>query len=169
VIKTIEDAAVLRVLYPTPKERVLRKVILRLDAHCTDFIRLSPFCVLSSVSRQGTPDLSPRGGPPGFVAVRDAQTLLLRDQGGNNRLDNLSNIAATSAVALLFFVPGVDETLRVYGAATILPANAFADEDGAAGSATSALQITGMKRGYAAGTLGVMDTSKPRACNCWTR
>lgn len=53
---------------------------------------------------------------------------MLPDKTGNNRLDNLSNIVANPAVALLFMVPGVDETLRVYGAAEILPGTAFDDE-----------------------------------------
>ena len=74
-------------------------------------------------------------------AVLDDRTLLLPDRPGNNRLDILSNIAANPAVALLFFVPGVDEMLRVYGAAAILPAGAFEDEVGAARPSATALKI----------------------------
>src|SRR5690349_18916363 len=96
----IESARQLRTLYPAPKERTLRKVLPRLDAHCISFIGLSPFCVLSTVDAEGYPDLSPGGGDPGFVTVLDAGTLLLQDRPGNNRLDSLSSIAERGAVAL---------------------------------------------------------------------
>jgi PPOX class probable FMN-dependent enzyme len=45
--------------------------------------------------------------------------LLIPDRPGNNRLDNFSNIIATGKVGLLFFVPGVDEMLRVNGSAAL--------------------------------------------------
>lgn len=137
----IENSTALRALYPAPKERALRKVVQRLDAHCTTFIGLSPFCVLSSVDAGGRPDLSPRGGKPGFVRVLDAQTLLLPDRPGNNRLDSLANLADNPAVALLFFIPGVDELLRVYGTAAIVPTGAFDEAAGAGRPSTTALRI----------------------------
>ncbi len=64
-------------------------------------------------------DASPRGGEPGFVKVPDAQTLLIPDSPGNNRLDTLENIIATGRIGLLFMVPGFDETLRVNGRAVL--------------------------------------------------
>ena len=64
-------------------------------------------------------DASPRGGEAGFVKVLDPQTLLIPDSPGNNRLDSLSNILATSQIGLLFFVPGIDEVVRLNGRATI--------------------------------------------------
>jgi PPOX class probable FMN-dependent enzyme len=64
-------------------------------------------------------DCSPRGGDAGFVKVLDQQTVLLPDSIGNNRLDTLTNIIATSQVGLLFFVPGIDEVVRVNGSATL--------------------------------------------------
>jgi uncharacterized protein len=125
---TIEDAGALRDCYPEPKSRALRKVVRRLDAHCARFIEFSPFCVLATASPEAQPDLSPRGGAPGFVRVLDDHTLMLPDRPGNNRLDTLSKLAANPELALLFFVPGVDETLRVYGRAAILAAGSFDDE-----------------------------------------
>jgi PPOX class probable FMN-dependent enzyme len=117
-------------------------VVPRLDAHCARFIALSPFCVLSSVDSGAFPDLSPRGGEPGFVRMLDDRTLLLPDRPGNNRLDSLSNLADHPAVALLFFVPGVDELLRVYGTATILPAGSFLDERDTGRPSATALKIS---------------------------
>ncbi len=114
-IKTVEQ---LRESYRAPSERAQRKQLGALDAHCRRFIASSPFVVLASSSETGA-DATPRGGEPGFVRVRDARTLLLPDWPGNNRLDSLTNIVKNPAVGLLFLVPGVDETLRVGGAARI--------------------------------------------------
>jgi PPOX class probable FMN-dependent enzyme len=116
----MKDPGELRTIYATPKERALGKVIGHLDRHCARFVELSPFCILGSTDVKGRPDLSPRGGGPGFVKVLDTKTLLLPDRRGNNRLDNLSNLISNPSVALLFLVPGIDETLRVYGAAEVL-------------------------------------------------
>jgi PPOX class probable FMN-dependent enzyme len=106
--------------YRTPSQRVLDKVIHRLDEHCTAFIRLAPFAVLSSASPDGRPDVSPRGGGPGFVRVLDEHRLALPDRQGNNRVDSLRNLAANPRAALMFLVPGIDETLRVYGTTTLV-------------------------------------------------
>ena len=138
----IDDRSALRELYPAPKPRALLKEVPRLDKHCLRFIALSPFCILSTVRPDAGPDLSPRGGPPGFARALDDHTLVLPDRPGNNRLDTLSNIASDPAVALLFLVPGVDETLRVYGTATIVPAGTFEDEPGAARASTTALKVS---------------------------
>jgi PPOX class probable FMN-dependent enzyme len=116
---TIDTLEALRALYPPAKERSLRKQLDALDAHCRRFVALSPFVVLASRGADGTMDASPRGGEPGFVLAPDAQTLLLPDASGNNRLDTLVNIVATGSIGLLFMVPGVDETLRVNGTARL--------------------------------------------------
>jgi uncharacterized protein len=108
------DTAVLE-RYRVPNQRVLDKVIHRIDEHCAAFVRLSPFAVLSTASPEGEPDVSPRGGDPGFVKVLDEHRLLLPDRQGNNRVDSLRNLAANPRAALMFMVPGIDETLRVYG------------------------------------------------------
>jgi PPOX class probable FMN-dependent enzyme len=111
----------LRELYPAPNERAIRKELDHLDPHCRRFIALSPFVVMASVApgEEGPLDASPRGGAPGFVRVPDATTLLIPDAPGNNRLDSLTNIAATRRVGLLFLIPGIDETLRVNGTARV--------------------------------------------------
>ena len=117
----------LRARYGTARERSVKKELTSLDAHCVRLIGLSPFLVMASSSTGGTGgagddgmlDASPRGGAPGFVKVRDAQTLLIPDASGNNRLDTFTNIIETGRVGLLFFVPGMDETLRVNGRARL--------------------------------------------------
>lgn len=70
-------------------------------------------------------DASPRGDAPGFVEVADDQTLLLPDRRGNNRIDSLRNVAQDPHVALLFLIPGCNESLRVNGEARISAAPAL--------------------------------------------
>ncbi len=94
-----------------------RKVLSRLDGHCRDFIALSPFLVLASADGAGGADASPRGDGPGFCQVLDDTTLLIPDRRGNNRVDSYLNILASPGVGLIFFVPGIAETLRVNGTA----------------------------------------------------
>ena len=109
----------LRAHYPPAQGRSLSKQLAHLDPHCIAFIGLSPFAVLATGGAGGQLDASPRGGAPGFVRVLDPHTLLLPDAKGNNRLDSFSNIAETGRAGLLFMIPGVDETLRVNGEASL--------------------------------------------------
>jgi PPOX class probable FMN-dependent enzyme len=114
----------LRAVYPDASFRSARKVIDHLDEFCRRYIELSPFCVLSTMGADGFPDLSPRGGDPGFVRVVDEHTAVLPDRPGNYRLDNLSNAVERAQIGLLFLVPGIDETLRVYGRAQVITLDA---------------------------------------------
>ena len=116
---TIENPSALRELYATPKERAVKKQIAFLDAHCRNFIALSPFLVLATSDREHNMDASPRGGERGFVKVNESGDLLIPDAPGNNRLDSFENIVATGKIGLLFLIPGVDETLRVNGTAVL--------------------------------------------------
>lgn len=124
----IQTLAQLRGLYAAPGERALRKQLAHIDPHAGRFIALSPFCVLATGGvHGGLLDASPRGGAPGFVKVADAQTLLLPDSGGNNRLDTLENLLVDSRLSLLFMVPNVEETLRVNGRARLRDEPAFTE------------------------------------------
>ena len=117
---SIGDPAALRAHYGEVMPIAARKVLPRLDQHCRAFIALSPFAVLATADGAGNVDASPRGDAPGFVGVLDDNTLLLPDRPGNNRVDSFGNILAHPGVGLLFFVPGVNETLRVNGDATVI-------------------------------------------------
>jgi len=116
----IDTQDALRALYPQPTERAVRKQLDRLDAHCQRFIALSPFVVVASIGADGGLDASPRGGEPGFVRIVDDRRVLLPDSPGNNRLDTLTNLLSCGQVGMLFMIPGVDETLRVNGAARLV-------------------------------------------------
>ena len=115
----IDSLEQLRALYPAAKDRSVKKQLSALDIHCRRFIELSPFVVLASGGPASAMDASPRGGAPGFVKLRDDKTLLIPDAPGNNRLDTLENIIGTGKLGLFFMVPGIDETLRVNGAARL--------------------------------------------------
>ena len=116
MIDTLEN---LRKTYPEPKPRALAKQLDHLDKHCRHFIGLAPFLVIATAGKDGRVDASPRGGVPGFVRVIDDNTLQLPDALGNNRLDSFTNIVQTGNIGLIFFVPGMDETLRVNGKAKL--------------------------------------------------
>ncbi len=117
---SINTQSELRTTYREPAARAQQKVLDRLDQHSRKFIALSPFCVISSFGVDGRADTSPRGDPPGFVAVLDEHTLLIPDRPGNNQVDSLQNVIENPAVGLLFMVPGMNETLRVSGTAEIV-------------------------------------------------
>ena len=106
-------------LYARPSDRVLRKEIDHVDAVGRAFIARSPFLVLATGSSQGL-DCSPKGDMPGFVRVEDdGRTLLIPDRRGNNRIDSIKNVVEDPRVALIFFVPGANETYRVNGRARV--------------------------------------------------
>ena len=109
----------LRSLYGEPSEMAVRKCIDRLDEHSRAFIALSPFVCIGTSGANGGGDVSPKGDAPGFVIVLDDNTLAIPDRPGNNRLDSASNVLANPSVGLLFMIPGIDETLRVNGAARL--------------------------------------------------
>jgi PPOX class probable FMN-dependent enzyme len=115
----IDSLEALRSVYAAPAERTLLKQIATLEQHSKRFIELAPFLVIASTNRLGIMDASPRGGDPGFVKLRDDKTILIPDSPGNNRLDTLTNILDTGQVGLIFFIPGVDETLRINGTACL--------------------------------------------------
>ena len=111
----------LRTIYPAPHGRVIEKTRPTLDVHSAKFIGLSPFCVMASSGPDGTVDASPRGGSVGFVRVASATELQMPDRPGNNRVDTFQNLLTGSGyVQLIFFVPGIDDTLRVSGTAKLI-------------------------------------------------
>lgn len=116
VLKTEED---LRTHYLVPSGGALDKQLNHIEPHCASLIARSPLVCIGTSRDGALPDVSPRGGEPGFVKVADPQTLLLPDWPGNNRLDTLTNVVASGGVGLLFFIPGFNDMLRVNGRAEV--------------------------------------------------
>src|SRR5260221_1043474 len=113
-------ASDLKTIYPDPSPRVIAKARPEIDAHAKKFIAMSPFCVLATSGSDGSVDASPRGGNPGFIRIAGPNRLLMPDRPGNNRIDSFQNIVEGSGlVQLIFFVPGIDETLRVGGKGSV--------------------------------------------------
>jgi PPOX class probable FMN-dependent enzyme len=115
---TVTSVEQLEAIYGQASGAAVVKEIDHVSAEYRTFIEASPFFVLASNGPEGV-DCSPRGDEPGFVRVADAKTLLIPDRRGNNRLDSLRNIVRDPRVSLLFLVPGVCETFRVIGRASI--------------------------------------------------
>jgi predicted pyridoxine 5'-phosphate oxidase superfamily flavin-nucleotide-binding protein len=113
----LERVADLRAHYDAAMERAVRKDIARLDEMCRRLIAASPMLFVATFCEDGRCDVSPRGGPPGFVSVLDDHHLAIPDATGNRRLDTLENVVATGRAALIFLIPGRDTTLRVNGGA----------------------------------------------------
>ncbi|MFD3265040.1 MSMEG_1061 family FMN-dependent PPOX-type flavoprotein [Phenylobacterium ferrooxidans] len=107
-------------IYRQPGKLVIDKALTTVDRHGRSFIALSPFCVVSSAGADGSIDVSPRGGEPGFVHVsEDGRTIFLPDRPGNNRLDTLRNLlAGPGRIGFMFMIPGFDDVYRVNGRAS---------------------------------------------------
>jgi PPOX class probable FMN-dependent enzyme len=115
----VEGLDELREIYGPPSDRAVKKQLSRLDKHCRAFIARSPFLVIASSDPSGRCDASPKGDAPGFVQVLDDEMLLIPDRLGNNRVDTIGNLLERPSVGLIFFVPGLNETLRINGRARI--------------------------------------------------
>lgn len=115
-LRTVADV---RAVIGEPHQSVMVKVSDALDEMAIDFIARAPFLVLATASADGASDASPKGDQPGFVLVEDRRTLLIPERKGNRMILSLQNILANPQVAVLFMVPGTDETLRVQGRASL--------------------------------------------------
>ena len=114
-VQTVEE---LRALYGEVVGPAKTKQIDRLDEHCANFISMSPFLVLATSDGERQ-DASPKGDEPGFVRISADGNLLIPDWPGNRRIDGLTNIINNPRAGVLFLIPGLRETLRVNGRASI--------------------------------------------------
>jgi uncharacterized protein len=125
--RSLTDVSQLAELYRPPHQVVLDKAIDHLDDGCRGFIAAATFVVVGAGGADGRFDVSPRGGPAGFVKVLDGSRLAIPDLNGNNRLDTLRNIIERPYAGLLFVIPGRGETLRVNGRAFVTTADDILD------------------------------------------
>jgi len=116
VISTLAELEALypEAVYPPAKFKETHHITKAYQA----LVEASPFCAMATNGPNGL-DCSPRGDPKGFVRVLDEKTVVVPDRRGNNRIDSLRNLITDPRVALLFLIPGVSETLRIMGRATI--------------------------------------------------
>ncbi|PEY34559.1 phosphohydrolase [Bacillus cereus] len=109
----------LRHILGYPSDRAVKKVIPSLDHHCRDFLSKSPFLVISTSDKFGNCDASPRGDAPGFVYVLNENQIVIPERPGNRRVDSILNILSNPKIGLIFFIPGLGESLRINGRASI--------------------------------------------------
>ncbi|MEU8715954.1 MSMEG_1061 family FMN-dependent PPOX-type flavoprotein [Streptomyces sp. NPDC048663] len=115
----VSDQETLRRVYERPSDAAVRKQMTELTDQTRRLIGLSSLVLIASADADGTCDVSPRGGPAGFVAVLDERTVAIPDATGNKRVDTLQNVVATGRAGLLFVIPGRTTTLRVNGRACV--------------------------------------------------
>jgi len=118
--RTIGSESELRELIGSPSEVVASKITDRLNDLTRQFIERSPFLCIATARPDGGLDVSPRGDPAGFVRIIDEHTLLLPDRPGNKLADTLTNLFEDDRVALLFLIPGVGDSFRVNGRASVI-------------------------------------------------
>ena len=107
-------------IYGQPHPTTRAKSLDHIDKYGRRFLALSPFCVISAAGADGTMDVSPRGGEPGFVQVEDERTVMLPDRPGNNRLDTLRNlVGGDGRIGMMFMIPGFDDIYRINGRASL--------------------------------------------------
>ena len=116
----MDEAKLREVLGGEPAPLIREKISNRLNPLTRQFVERSPFVVVASGRPDGGLDVSPRGDPAGFVRILDERTLLLPDRPGNKLADTLTNLLADDRIALLFLIPGVNDTFRVNGRARIV-------------------------------------------------
>ena len=108
----------LEALYGKPQGAAVVKEIDHINDGYRKLIEAAPFVAIATSGPEGL-DCSPKGDPAGFVHILDDKTLAIPDRPGNNRIDGFRNILRDPRIALLFLIPGVGETLRVNGRASI--------------------------------------------------
>jgi len=83
------------------------------------FIESRDFFFLSTVSAEGEPTVSYKGGPTGLVKVIDSKTVLFPSYDGNGMFKSLGNIRAAGKVGLLFIDMETPNRVRIQGNATL--------------------------------------------------
>lgn len=118
--EVIQSEEELRAMYGYPGELVSNKSITFIDQHCRDFMSKAPILFIATSDAEGNCDVSPRGDGAGFVYVHDDKHLVIPERPGNRRFDSLRNIISNPKVGLIFIIPGLEETLRINGYASII-------------------------------------------------
>ena len=101
----------------------------RLHAIDTEWLAVSPFCILATCDADGNCDGSPKGDPAGhLVHVLGDTTVAIAERPGNRRADGYANVLANPHVGIISIIPGRNETLRINGRARLLRDAPFFDE-----------------------------------------
>ncbi|MFC9479065.1 MSMEG_1061 family FMN-dependent PPOX-type flavoprotein [Streptomyces griseus] len=148
LLDAVSDQETLRRAYELPRDAAWRKQTTELTDQTRQLIGCSSLVLVASADAEGNCDVSPRGGPAGFVAVLDARTLAIPDATGNKRLDTLRNVIATGRAGLLFIVPGRTTTLRVNGRACVSTRPELLSQLTAVGKPPASALVLGIEEVY---------------------
>lgn len=141
-------AAALVGSYAAVSKGAALKDIGRIDTHMRRFIALSPICLVSTADASGKQDVTPRGDPPGSFKVLDEKTVAISDRPGNNRLDTLRNLIENPEIALIFLLPGINETVRVAGTARLSVDPALLESMAVQGKAPKCAIVVSVRQAY---------------------
>lgn len=144
----ITDPERLREVYALPGDAAVRKQMDALTPQTAALIACSSLVLVASADPEGHCDVSPRGGPAGFVSVLDSRTLAIPDATGNKRLDTLNNVVATGRAGLLFLIPGRTTTLRVNGRACVSTRPELLEQLTAVGKPPASALVVGIEEVY---------------------
>ncbi|MEU0631453.1 MSMEG_1061 family FMN-dependent PPOX-type flavoprotein [Streptomyces sp. NPDC005989] len=147
-LDAVLDQETLRQAYGLPSDAAVRKQMTELTDQTRRLIEGSSLVLVASADAQGNCDVSPRGGPAGFVSVLDSRTVAIPDATGNKRLDTLQNVIATGRAGLLFVVPGRTTTLRVNGRACVSTRPELLSQLTAVGKPPASALVVGIEEVY---------------------
>ena len=147
-LDAVTDQEALRRTYDLPGEMAVRKQMTELTEQTRRLIACSSLVFVASVDAEGNCDVSPRGGPAGFVAVLDARTVAIPDATGNKRLDTLQSVVATGRAGLLFVIPGRTTTLRLNGRACVSTRPELLSQLTAVGKPPASALVVGIEEVY---------------------
>ncbi|WP_433650126.1 MSMEG_1061 family FMN-dependent PPOX-type flavoprotein [Micromonospora zamorensis] len=147
-LDAVPDREALRRVYELPSGAAVRKQMTELTEQTRRLIACSSLVLVASVDAEGNCDVTPRGGPTGFVAVLDARTVAIPDATGNKRLDTLQNVIATGRAGLMFVIPGRTTTLRVNGSACVSTRPELLSQLTAVGKPPASALVLGIEEVY---------------------
>src|SRR3954462_11836192 len=96
-----------------------RRIRDRIDDDDRAFIEARDMFFLATADAQGRPNVSYKGGDPGFVRVLDRQTLVFPNYDGNGMYLSMGNTLENPHVGLLFIDFEKRRRLRLNGTAEI--------------------------------------------------
>lgn len=96
----------------------------RLTANERAFIRARDGFYQASVSADGWPYVQYRGGPAGFLAVLDEETIAYADFSGNKQYLSAGNLTQNDRIALILMDYAGRRRLKIWGRAKLVEAEA---------------------------------------------
>ncbi|MEV6304900.1 MSMEG_1061 family FMN-dependent PPOX-type flavoprotein [Actinoplanes sp. NPDC051861] len=147
-VDAVPDQEALRRIYALPGDAAVRKQMTELTEQTRQLIACASLVLVASMDAEGNCDVSPRGGPAGFVSVLDSRTVAIPDATGNKRLDTLQNVIATGRAGLMFVIPGRPTTLRVNGRACVSTRPDLLSQLTAVGKPPASALVVGIEEVY---------------------